>query len=581
MATDNRIDVITMHLINNLLYSLVDEMTMAVVRTSFSPLTRDALDFQTCICKADGTIVLEGEGSLLHSLAYSYIISAVRKKYGNAIYPGDIFIDNDPYSDASHLPDVYMIKPIFLGNELIAWAGSGGHMIDVGGRVPGSCACDSTEIFQEGLRLPPVKIYERGTRCEAIFDIIRANSRVPDVLVGDIGAHHAACYTGEKRFLELVDAYGWETLEKYIDELLNYSERRTREELRALPDGVYEFTDYMDDDGLGHGPIPIHVKITIQDDTITYDFTGTAPQIEGAMNNPVATTRAMVLIGLRCLISPDIPRNSGVWRPVTLIVPDGNLVNPRMPAAVAGRGLTLSRIVDTLMGAEAQILPDRIPACECGSDYLVCIGTHDKERGSKVLVETVWGGWGGRPFADGIDYNTPILLDGANQSCELNERLYPFRYKRYEYVPDTEGAGKYRGSLAVVRDWEFVGDEGTLQIRVDRTRQGSWGLQGGLPGSPSKTLLISAGSSRELGKVTVPLKRGDVLSLRVAGAGGWGDPLERDVEMVKTDVMNEKVSVGRARDVYGVVIDQETMEVDLEETRKLRETMRAARARLG
>lgn len=286
MTMDKKIDVVTMHLINNLIYSLVDEMTATVVRTSFSPLARDSFDFQCALCKGNGEIILEGEGSLLHSLAYSIIIDAILKKYGDRIYPGDTFFDNDPYAGASHLPDIYMARPIFVDSELVAWSCSGGHQIDVGGRVPGSCACDSTEIYQEGLRLPPVKLYEKGEPIEDIFDILRANSRLPDVLVGDVLSHHAACYIGERRFRELIATYGWEILGMYIDELLDDAERRTREELRDLPDGSYEFTDYMDDDGFEKGPIPIHVKITINGDSITYDFTGSAPQIKGSMNNP-------------------------------------------------------------------------------------------------------------------------------------------------------------------------------------------------------------------------------------------------------------------------------------------------------
>lgn len=568
------IDVITMHLINNLIYSLVDEMTATVVRTSFSPLTRDAFDFQCALCKPNGEIILEGEGSLIHSLAYAGIIAAVRRKYGDAIYPGDIFLDNDPYAEASHLPDVYLVRPIFLNGELIAWSCSGGHQIDVGGRVAGSCACDSTEIYQEGLRIPIVKLYEKGVQVREIFDILRANSRIPDVLIGDILSHHAACYLGERRVLELIEAYGWETLSMYIDELLDYSERRTREELRDLPDGNYEFTDYMDDDGFEEGPIPIHVKITIDGDTITYDFTGTASQVKGALNNPVATTKAVVLVALRLLLSYDIPRNGGVWRPVKVIIPEGTVLNPKLPAAVAGRGLTLSRLVDTMMGAEAKIVPNKIPACECGSDYLFCLGSKEEERGYTILVETIWGGWGGRSFADGPEFNTPILLDGANQSCELNERIYPFIYNQYGYVPDTEGAGKYRGSLSLVREWEFVGDEGTAQLRVDRTRTCPWGLQGGHSGTFSQTILNPGRENRELGKVTLLLKKGDVIRLRTAGAGGWGNPLERDPKMVLDDVRNEKVSIKRATEVYGVVINEKTLEVDLEETRKLRQNMR-------
>lgn len=554
MPENTDIDIVTMHLINNFLYSLVDEMTAAVVRTSFSPLARDAFDFQCGLCDASGDIILEGEGSMLHSLAYKYIIEAINKKFGESVCSDDVFLDNDPYSEASHLPDVYLAKPIFLDGELVAWAVSGGHMIDVGGRVAGSCACDSTEIYQEGLRIPPVKLYIEGRPNEAVFDILRANSRVPDVLVGDLSAHHAACYTGEARFRELVAEYGWDALNRYIEELLDYAERRTREDLKALPDGVYEFTDYMDDDGFGSDPIPLHVAVTVDGDRIIYDLTGTAPQIPGAMNNPLATTKAMILIGLRCLISTDIPRNSGVWRPVEVIVPEGTVLNPRPPAAVAGRGLTLSRLVDVVMGAEAKIAPDKIPACEQGSDFLLCMGFLSEGQIESVLVETIWGGWGGRPYEDGIDYNTPILLDGASQSCEANEQIYPVRYNQFAYAPDTEGAGKFRGGLATVREWQVESDEAILQMRTDRTRTQPWGLAGGLPGAFSHTSVVLDGQERELQKETVKMKRGDILRLQVAGAGGWGDPRERDPERVLADVRNGKVSIERAESVYGVPI---------------------------
>jgi N-methylhydantoinase B len=569
------VEPITMYLINNLFYSLVDEMSVAVIRTSFSPLSRDAHDFQCALFKADGMLIMEGEGSILHSLAYTYIIKSIHQIYGNHIYPGDIFLDNDPYSHASHLPDFYMLEPIFFDDKLIAWVSSGGHQADVGGSVAGSCACDSTEIYQEGLRIPIVKLYEKGVPNEAVFSIIRANSRVPDIIVGDVESHHAACHTGKKRLLEMISMYGWETLEIYIDALIDHAEQRTREEIRALPDGTYEFTDYLDDDGFEDKLVPIHLKITIEDHTILYDFTGTAPQIKGSMNNPVGTTRAMILIGLRCMIDPEIPRNSGVWRPVKMIIPKGCLLNPKLPGAVAGRGATLSRLMDVMMGAEAQIVPSKMPACESGADWLLSMGSHDSKLGVTVLTETVWGGWGGRPFADGVNFCTPIFLDGSNQSCETNERLYPFMYNQYGFVPDTEGAGKYHGSFALVREWTFMSEEGTLQMRTERQRTQPWGLQGGQPGAFSQTIFNPGRDNYMMKKETIPIKNGDVLRVFTSGAGGWGNPLDRDIELVKTDVLNELVSVNRAKDVYGVIIDPQTKEVDIDATTDLRNSMKS------
>lgn len=379
--------------------------------------------------------------------------------------------------------------------------------------------------------------------------------------------------------MELIDSYGWETLEMYIDQLCNYAEKRTRDEIEKMPDGSYEFTDYLDDDGFVDKLVPLRLCITVSGDTITYDFTGTAPQIKGAMNNPVGTTRAMVLIGLRCMIDPEIPRNGGVWRPVRMIIPEGSLLNPVLPAACAGRGATLSRLMDVMMGAEAQIVPEKMPACESGADWLICMGTNDSEHGYTVLTETVWGGWGGRPSVDGVDFCTPIFLNGCNQVCELNETLYPFMYKQYCFVPDSEGAGKYRGSYALLREWEFLGEEGTLQMRTERQRSQTWPLHGGMSGAFSETILNPDTQPRKMRKETVSLKRGDVIRVVTSGAGGWGDPLERDEELVLADVRCGGVSIGRAREVYGVVIEEEDLAVGKAATRELRDSMKRERVR--
>jgi len=575
-AEREKVDVVTMYLINNLLYSVVDEMSSSVVRTSFSSLARDAFDFQCALFKENGDLIMEGEGTILHSLAYTYMIRRLRNKFEDDIHPGDVFLNNDPYHDASHLPDMYMLEPIFLHKRLIGWACSGGHMADVGGRVPGSCACDSTEIYQEGLRIPLVKFYEKGSPNRSAVDMIRFNSRLPEIIIGDLESHHAACHTGKARLLEMIETYGWDTLEMYVDELMNYSERRTREEIKNLPDGEYEFTDYLDDDGFVDKLIPMHLKITVKGDSITYDFTGTAPQIKGSMNDPIGTSRAMIFIGLRCMIDPEIPRNSGVWRPVNIVIPEESLLNPRLPGACGGRGATLSRLMDVIMGAEAQIVPDKMPACESGADWLISMGTQS-EQGYTVLTEAVWGGWGGRPFADGVDFCTPIYLDGCNQVCELNEKIYPFRYKQYSYLPDREGAGKFRGSYAVQREWEFLGEEGILQMRTERQRSQPWGLHGGQPGAFSETILRRAnGEIYKMNKETITIRRGDSVCVITSGGGVWGDPLERDVELVCNDVRNEGVSTKRAREVYGVVISERRGEVDVKASVALREEMKAA-----
>jgi N-methylhydantoinase B len=341
-----------------------------------------------------------------------------------------------------------------------------------------------------------------------------------------------------------------------------------------MPDGEYEFTDYMDDDGVTDNPITLKCKITVVGDEITYDFTGTSPQVRGAMNNPYGSSKAMVITGLREMMNPDIPRNSGAWRPVTLIIPEGNFLKPSLPAAVASRGGTQARQSDVMLGAEAQIRPDKIPACTSNVDHLLNIGGRNKNGKPFILIEAIWGGWGGTSQHDGVDYNTPPWQNGSNQPCEVNEELEPIMYNQYGYLPDREGAGKYRGSVAIVREWKFTGDEAILQLRTDRQDYGTWGLYGGMGGASSESIINPDTENHHIGKATMRIKKGDVYRLITSGGGGWGDPLERDPKLVLKDVRDDKVSVKRARETYGVVIQEPDMEVDMAETLKLRETMR-------
>ena len=291
---------------------------------------------------------------------------------------------------------------------------------------------------------------------------------------------------------------------------------------------------------------------------------------------PIGSLRAITITALRNMTDPEIPRNSGAFRPVKLVVPEENLLNPKIPAAVAGRGVTFSRLSDVLLGAEALIAPDKIPACCAGNDTLVMIGGRDKDNNVFIMGETNWGGWGGRPFADGVDFSTPAFSNASNQPCETNEEIFPmFMYDQYALVADTEGAGKYRGSLSVARDWRYLGDDDAVfQLRTDRQKVPPFGLYGGQPGALSESIVNPDTDNIRLGKSTTKLKKGDVYRLLTQGGGGWGNPLERDANMVLGDVRSEKVSARRARESYGVVIDEKTMEVDIEETRRLREAMK-------
>ena len=574
MAAKKEFDIFTMQLINNFLGSATDEMNRIVVRTSLSPITRDAHDFQCGLCMGDGEMIMEGDGTVIHSLVYQTLISEWLKNNRDQTYPGDIIITNDPYSGASHLPDVYLYRPIFVGDEIVAWSVSGGHQRDVGGMTPGSCPHNSTEIYQEGLRFSPLKLYERGVPNETFFQILSCNSRAPEIVRADIGAHCGACIIGEQRFRELIDEHSWDVLKPYLDGLLDYAERLTRAEIEAMPDGVYEFTDYLDDDGNNPGkPVPIQLKITVTGKQIAYDFTGTAPQVKGGMNNPLGSVRAAVMTALRLMINPDTPRNGGAWRPVNLTVPEGTLFNPVLPAPVASRGGTAQRAADTLIGCQVAIRPKKMMACSSGQDTLVNIAGYDRNGDLFILMETLFGGWGGRLSADGNEICSPPITNNSMIPIESNENVYPdIIYEQMALVPDTEGAGTHRGSMAVVREWRYVGDdEALVQIRVDRRDFSPHGVEDGHPGARLKATVFSTGyADRDVGKSTFTLRPNDSLRVQSAGAGGWGDPMARDPALVLDDVRNEKVSVARARKVYGVEIDEKTMKVDASKSRRLR-----------
>jgi N-methylhydantoinase B len=464
-----------------------------------------------------------------------------------------------------------------MDDKLVAYACTTAHQLDFGGRVPGSNACDSTEIYQEGLRIPPLKYYERGVRSHSIYRIIQKNVRISGMVLGDIEAQVAATGIGERGLIDLAQKYGgWSVLRQYLDELMDYSERMTRAAIRALHSGTYEFEDFLDDDGFVLEPVRIHVKVIVDGDNITFDFTGTSPTVKGSINLPLSSSIALVNVAVRLFLDVTVPSNAGVHRPVKIITPYDTLMNLGFPAGCGGRGATMGRVWDALVGALAKIAPDKIPAANAEVDFGICLGGRNEEGKPFVFTEFLIGSWGGRPWADGIDVASPPWLNYSNIPCEVIEKEYPVRMEKYTFVPDTGGAGKYRGGLGVIREYHILANDVVCQWRQDRALFPPWGLQGGKPGGYTKGYHISNGQKRELRKSVFFCKEGDVLQAILPGGGGYGNPLERDVGKVADDVRNEKISLDTARSEYGVVIDQKTMQVDMEATKNLRQTMRTA-----
>jgi N-methylhydantoinase B len=559
-------------------------MANTVIRTAYSTIIRDCMDFSTALCDKKGQMVAQGVTIPFHLGSIPFALGSTIKKYGGRIFPEDIFIMNDPFEGGIHLPDIFIFKTIFYGTELVGFAAVVAHHLDVGGRVPGSAACDNTEIFQEGLRIPPLKLYERGEPSESIFQIIEKNVRVPSVTLGDLHSSIAACRSGERGMLHLVEKYGTEVLDRAFSQLLDYTENLIRAEIRKWPAGEYSFTDYLDDDGVDPRPIPIQVKIRVRGDSVVVDFTGTSPQVRGGINCPLPFTVSCCGYALRSVMRLDIPNTSGLFRPMTVIAPEGSLLNPVMPAASSMRGVVGFRLSDALFGALAQISPSSVPAAGEGGNSLIIIGGYYTDRRAFIMFDLVAGTWGGRPDKDANDGLTNPGSVVSNIPAELMELEYPVRIEQYGLVQDSGGAGQYRGGLAVIRDWRYVGDQpANLTIRSDRRAFPPYGLNGGMPGGSSWNI-VNPGTERERllpTKVTDLLSPGDLIRHIQPGGGGWGHPFHRDPMSVLRDVSNEKISRCKAEELYGVVFRSGSLVVDLEETCRRRKSLPGEGSRLA
>lgn len=567
-------DPITFEVVKNALTSLADEMAITVIRTAHSQVVRDSMDFSTAICDARGRLIAQGLCLPLHLGAIPDAMAGVLARYADNILPGDVFVLNDPEEGGMHLPDIFMFKPIFWQDKLVGFSACVAHYPDIGGRVPGGNAVDSTEIFQEGLQIPILKLYERGQPNQTLFAILAKNVRIPDVVLGDLGSQLAACTTGEVGFLRLVERYGVDGLEELIDQLLDYTESMVRQELSRVPKGTYSFEDHIDDDGFGSGPITIRVALTFGGGTLTADFTGTSRQAKSALNATVSFTKSAVFTALMCVMNSDILSNDGFYRPIQVLVPRGTILNPNHPAPRAARGLTGFRTVDTVAGALHKALPNAVGAAGEGGATMIAMGGHSESGRPFIFIDFICSGWGARPNKDGVDGTSAIAANLSNVPAEEVELRQPVKVQEYGFVPDTGGSGKFRGSLSVVRQLCFLEQEGVLQIRSDRRKFPPYGLAGGSDGTSSWNIL-NPGASQEIlsTNITRPIVAGDVLRHVMAGGGGFGDPLERDPALVLKDIVEEKISVDYALRAYGVVVDKNDLRLDVEQTKKTRAAM--------
>lgn len=582
MASEIR-DPVGFELFKNSLFSIADEMAVTIFRTAYSGVLKDVMDYSTALCDEQGHIVAQGLTLPSHLGSIPEAMMSVMRHYGREMKPGDIYCLNDPFDGGMHLPDLFIFRPIVWSGERVAMAATVCHHTDMGGRVPGSNASDSTEIYAEGLRIPPLRMYDEGRPVKSVFAFIEANVRVPKQVLGDIRAQLAACHIADQGFSRLIERYGLGTVRRYMRELIDYGESLTRAAIRDLPEGTYDFEDWIDDDGIEYGK-PIRLTVTLRKDreTLVADWTGTAPQVKGAINNTLSFTKAATYACIRSVLPADIPNNEGFFRAIEVVAPPGTIANAVLPAATAARGLTGFRMVDCCFGALAKMLPHRVPAASEGGNTGITIGGYYADRTPFIYVDFLCSAWGGRPWADGLDGNAHIFANLALQSAEVCELDHPIEILACEFIGDVMGPGRYRGGASLRRDYRFGEAEGLLQVRSDRRAFLPYGLYGGQPGKPSMNFMNPETDRRVLpAKVTMAIKRGDVFRHEQAGPGGWGDPLEREPWRVLKDVRNEFVSLTSAMEDYGVVIDPSRWVVDESRTAELRNELRVRRGWQG
>ncbi|MFQ5883017.1 MAG: hydantoinase B/oxoprolinase family protein [Candidatus Methylomirabilales bacterium] len=520
-------DPIKLEVFKNLFSSVAEEMGVALCRTGHSPNIKERRDYSCAIFDGAGEMIAQAAHIPVHLGSMPLAVRGAME--GRSFDPGDTVVLNDPYKGGTHLPDITLISPVYGDKDAppFFFVANRAHHADVGGMAPGSMAV-AQEIFQEGVRIPPVKLVQRGTLNRDVLDLLLANFRTPQEREGDLEAQLAANETGGRRLLEIVAQYGLEEALHYMGELKAYAERMTREAIRRIPDGRYTFEDYLDDDGVTQEAVRIAVAVTVSGDQASIDFTGTSPQVAGSVNAVYAVTLSAVFYVFRCLVDFDIPSNAGCMAPLTVIAPKGTVVNALPPAAVAGGNVeTSQRIVDALLGALATALPDRIPAASAGTMSNLTLGGYDPERGRNfAYYETIAGGMGARPTRDGMDAVHTHMTNTRNTPIEALEHAYPLRVLRYEIRGGSGGKGMYRGGEGIRRDVQLLVDA-TVGLLSDRRRFRPYGLQGGEPGEAGEGILMTPAGEKRLGsKFHIRARAGEIISIRTPGGGGYGEAME-------------------------------------------------------
>jgi len=565
------INMVTVEVIRGALIFAAEEMGISLRNSAYSPNIKERADHSCAIFTPDSKLVAQAEHIPAHLGSLPYGVRKGLLSYDGELEEGDELLYNDPYISGTHLSDLTLVSPVFFEGKLVAYVANKAHHSDVGGRAPGSMPAEATEIFQEGIIIPPTRFVRNGELDKRILNIILANVREPHVRIGDLRAQVAANMLGTRRVKDICLRHGIKNLSEASQRIIEYSERRLRNEILRMPEGTYEAEDWIEHTGSKDESARLRVKVTIQSDRIGFDYAGTSRQVDGPINAAYGVAMAGIYYALLCVTDPDIPMNEGCFNPVSVQIPEGTILNPIKPAPVsAGNTETSQRNVDVLLRAFAGPMPHKVCAACTGSMNNVTLGGVDEKNQTWAFYETVAGAYGGRYGIDGVDAIHTHMTNTMNTPIEAMERDYPILFVKYRVRNGSGGAGRWRGGCGVERSWRLLGHSATLSVISERFKISPWGLFGGEGGKGGEALVIKA-SGEEIkmrSKQTMKIEKGDTFIIRTAGGGGYEDPLERNPDLVLEDVKSDYVTLDQALKEYKVVIASE--EVDYEETRKLR-----------
>ena len=553
-TTQATLDPVTVEVVRNKLDGIANEMELTLLKSSFSPIVKEGLDASASLFTLQGETLAQAIAIPIHLATLIPCIARMMAEFPlESMREGDLYCMNDPYLGGTHLPDIAVVMPVFARGRPLAFAASMTHHQDVGGMAPGSVPTDAREVFQEGIRLPPLKLRTGDRFNDTLLQILRRNVRIPDMFEGDLMAQVAACSVGARRLAALAESYGDNHLTAIFAELLDRSEKMTRAALRAIPDGTYRAVDFLDNDGIElDRRIRIETAVTVADGAVHIDFTGSSPQVRGPFNVVPSGSLAAACYAVRAITDPTIATNGGCFRPITLQLPEGSIVNPKEPAPVNARTATIKRISGTILSALAQAVPDRVPA-DSGGELLVLAFGGERPDGTRYVTgELVAGGSGASAHKDGVDVIETDATNCMNLPAEALELDAPIRVHRIALRRDSGGAGTQRGGLGIVREYEILHGEVRMSHRGERHFIAPRGRGGGGEGASARTIIRRAGKDEEVvpSKIVTTLHAGDRVIFETAGGGGYGDPPRRDPQKVRDDLADGKISSEGAR-LYG------------------------------